>query len=204
MPICENREYRAMPIMAKAEDSKEYNVQGYASTFNEPYLLFEDGDERFYEQIDSRAFDNADMTDVLFQYNHKGRVFARTKMKQGKEPTLTLTVDEHGLLVNADLSTTTESRSIFEDIDSGLIYQMSFAFIVAEDTVEKLDDDSYLRTIKSFRKIFDVSCVDIPANPNTDIASRSFEGFIEEERKEFARQKAIEEQKQRIRILAEL
>lgn len=204
MPMCENREYRAMPMMAKADGEKEYRVEGYASTFNEPYLLFEDGENRFYEQVDPKAFESADMSDVLFQYNHKGRVFARTKMKEGKEPTLVLSTDERGLLVNADLGSTTESRSIYEDIDTGLIYQMSFGFTVAEDRIDKLDDDSYLRTITRFKKIYDVSAVDMPANPSTDIASRSFDGFIEEERKEFAERVAKEEQMKRIRILAEL
>lgn len=214
MPIKSDREYRAMPVLEMKENRAEqrldtdYYVEGYATTFNQPYLLWDDGEVKFYEEIDARAFDNADMSDVLFLHNHEGKCFARTKMKRGKAPTLLLEVDNVGLFTAADLSTIEEGRQEHNAIINGLVYQMSFAFTVADDEITKIGEDEYLRTIKAIRKVYDVSSVDMPANPFTDISARSaFEGFIESEKQELLeRQKeaeAREAQKRKIKILLE-
>lgn len=51
-------------------------------TFNSPYLLFEFEDGwKYYEVIEAHAVDGADLSDVIFQYNHSGRVFARQSNK---------------------------------------------------------------------------------------------------------------------------
>jgi HK97 family phage prohead protease len=120
-------------------------------------------------------------------------------MKQGKKPTLILEPQERGLFVACDLGTTEESRKMYEDIDAGLIYQMSWAFTVEEDAYNR---DTHTRTITKIKKVYDVSAVDLPANPSTDISSRSWvNGVIEQEKQEFAeRQKQI----QRIKILTEV
>ena len=174
MPVKNDREYRAaQPFEARDE---EMIVEGYASTF-EPYVLWHEGDVEVREQIDPHAFDNADMTDVIMQYDHEGRVYARQS-----NGTLELSVDEHGLKVRADLSKTAGSRQLYEDIKSGMITQMSFAFTIAEDDYDK---KQHMRTIKSVRRVYDVSAVSIPANPGTEIAARSyFDGVIEAERAE--------------------
>ena len=188
MPIRNDREYRsAQPFTAEDEN---YIVEGYASTF-EPYVLFSDGQTEVREQIDPHAFDDADMSDVIMQYDHEGRVFARQS-----NGTLELGVDEHGLKVRADLSKTEGARQLYEDIKSGMITQMSFAFTIAEDNYDKQE---HLRTVRKIRKLYDVSAVSIPANPGTEISARSFaEGVIEQERLERA---AAEERERKIQIL---
>lgn len=202
MPIRKEREYRMMPIMAPAAEKRidsEHYVEGYATTFGDPYVLWEYDGVQYKEVIDKNALAGADLSDVLFQYNHSGRVFARTKMKQGKSPTLLLEPQEKGLFVAADLGSTTEARKMYEDIDSGLIYRMSWAFTVEEDSYNR---ETHTRTITKIKKVYDVSAVDLPANPSTDISSRSyFEGVIEKEQQELAeRQKKIK----KIKILAEV
>lgn len=183
--IKDNREYRFMPLLTPSEEKKfdsDYYIEGYATTFNQPYVLWEYNGIKYKEVIDSHAFDDCDMSDVLFQYNHAGRVYARTKMKKGKKPTMVLEKHEHGLFVGADLCSTSESRKMYEDIDTGLIYHMSFAFVVAEDSYNR---ETHTRTITKIKKVYDVSAVDIPANPHTDISARSyFEGVIEAEQRE--------------------
>ena len=188
MPIRNDREYRsAQPFTAEDEN---YIVDGYASTF-EPYVLFSDGQTEVREQIDPHAFDDADMSDVIMQYDHEGRVFARQS-----NGTLELGVDEHGLKVRADLSKTEGARQLYEDIKSGMITQMSFAFTIAEDNYDKQE---HLRTVRKIRKLYDVSAVSIPANPGTEISARSFaEGVIEQERLERAE---AEERERKIQIL---
>ena len=174
MPVKNDREYRnAQPFVARDE---EMIVEGYASTF-EPYVLWREGDVEVREQIDPHAFDNADMSDVIMQYDHEGRVYARQS-----NGTLELSVDDHGLKIRADLSKTEGSRQLYEDIKSGMITQMSFAFTIAEDDY---DQKQHLRSIRSVRRVYDVSAVSIPANPGTEIAARSyFDGVIEAERAE--------------------
>lgn len=177
MAIKTDREYRNFGLFEKREAQEEnYNVKGYASTF-EPYFLMSIDGTDCYERIEKTAFDNADFSDVVFLRDHEGRVFARTKNE-----TLKLTVDEHGLLAEADLKSTSASREMFEDIDSGLYSQMSFAFTVADEDIEENEDGSITRVIKSLRKLYDVSAVSFPANPTTEIgvsARAAFDGEIE-------------------------
>lgn len=195
MPIKSDREYRSMGLMEAQNEENSYIVEGYATTFNDPYLLFSDGDRDFFEQVDSRAFDaETDISDVIMQYDHSGMVYARTKNN-----TLQLSTDEHGLKIRADLGTTETSRQLFENISAGLVDQMSFAFVV---DAEEYNKATRTRTITHIKKLYDVSAVSIPANPGTEISARSaFEGYIEAERLEELEAEKRKKQKQRIRIL---
>lgn len=175
MPVKPERQYRSCQEF-RAADTDEYIVEGYASTY-EPYLMFEDGETKYYERIDAHAFDGADMSDVIMQYDHTGRVYARQS-----NGTLQLSTDEHGLKVRADLSKTEGSRALYEDIKSGMITRMSFAFTVAEDSYDR---ESHTRSVLRVKRLYDVSAVSIPANPGTEISARSyFEGVIEAEKLE--------------------
>lgn len=188
------REYRAAQDFAAAEN-EEYIVEGYASTF-EPYVLYRDAENNidYYEQIAPTAFEGCDMSDVVFLYNHDGKVFARQK-----NGTLELTVDEHGLKVRADLSKTEASRQMYEEIKSGLIDQMSFAFVVDRECYDK---KKHTRTIERMRKLYDVSAVSFPANPGTDISARSWlNGAIEAEQAERLAEQKRSEQMARIKIM---
>ena len=95
MPMKNNREYRDMilEVVIDQEEEREERktVAGYASTFNEPYTLYEDENLIYREQVDRSAFDETDMSDVIMQYNHEGRVFARVTNN-----TLRVTPDEKG------------------------------------------------------------------------------------------------------------
>ena len=191
-----DREYRKA-VEIRAADSEEYIVEGYATTFNEPYVMFEWDGVQYSEQVDRNAFDEADMSDVILQFDHEGRVFARQK-----NGTLLLSVDDHGLKVRADLSKTESSRSLYEDIRAGLISEMSFAFTVREDSYDK---DTHIRTINKIKKVYDVSAVSIPANPSTEISARSyFDGVIEAEKAERLRAEANEAQKRKILLLCDI
>jgi hypothetical protein len=192
MPIKSDREYRSL-VSFQAQENEPYTVRGYASTF-EPYVLLSFDGVDYSERIDSRAFDNADMSDVIMQYNHEGRVFARQS-----NGTLELSIDAHGLAVKADLSSTAGSRDLFEEIRTGLTTKMSFAFTVDSDHYEA---ETHTRVIDRIAKVYDVSAVSIPANPGTDISARSyFDGVIEAERAERLEREAREQKKAEIRAL---
>lgn len=187
MPYKPNeRVYRSMDLMAPVE-AEQYRARGYASTFDR-YMLFSDVDGPVYEQIDRHAFDSADMSDVIFQYDHMGRVYARTS-----NGSLLLSVDDHGLLTEANLGLTPSSRDIWEDINARLITRMSFCFTVADGHFDQATATSFITRID---KVFDVSAVSIPANPGTDIEARcAYDGAIlrarAERRGEIRRLKSI-------------
>ena len=191
MPQKSEREYRAMSMVAveRAEDDERMIVQGYASTFDEPYLLYQDQDVEVWEVVERTAFDETDMSDVIMQYDHQGRVFARVKNN-----TLTVDPDERGLLTSADLSGTDIGRQLYQEIAGGYTDKMSFGFTVAEDRRESVDSEDgktvLTRYITKVGKLYDVSAVSLPANPGTSISARFLEGAIEEAKAE--RQKAQE------------
>lgn len=185
MPIKPTREYRAMSLMLPAAEKRldtDYYVEGFATTFNDPYVLWEYEGIRYMEQVDRHAFDGADLSDVIMQYDHSGAVYARNKMGGGKPPTLIVEPQDSGFFVAADLSRSEGAKRLYDDITAGLIYQMSWAFTVAEDSYDR---DTHTRTIMRVKKVYDVSAVSIPANPNTDISARSWlDGVIEAEKRE--------------------
>lgn len=173
--IKSDREYRNVGFFSLDED---YKVEGYASTY-EPYEMAEIDGRKFYERIDRHAFDETDMSDVVFLRDHEGRVLARTKNNS-----IELSVDDHGLHHVTDLGLTGASKEMYEDIHAGNYQQMSFSFVVARDHFDKETDT---RVIDSIKKIYDISAVSFPANPGTEIgiSSRSyFDGVIEVERAE--------------------
>lgn len=199
------REYREMMLAIEKRDEGEEPaedrmvVTGYASTFDDPYLLWKDADVEVYEQVDRHAFDETDMDDVIMQYDHQGRVFARKRNN-----TLTVTPDDKGLFISADLSGTDIGRGLYQEIAGGYTDRMSFGFTVDEDEQVIKEDSTtgkthVLRTIRKIGKLYDVSAVSLPANPGTSISARFLDGAIEEARAE--RLKAQELRKKREQIM---
>ena len=200
--ISKGREYRRINLEPSAE-ADSYRVKGYANTFGQVYTLWDDKRVRIDEMVDPHAFDECDMTDVIFQYDHEGRVFARTS-----NDTLQITPDSHGLQVNAYLGGTEIGRNLFEEIKGGYTSKMSFGFHVKADEIkeEELDGKTiYTRTIKAIDKLYDVSAVSLPANDGTEISARSLkDGEIAKlvtERSQ--RAQAIEELKTKINTILE-
>ena len=171
MPVKQDREYRtlAAPLSAQAAAKRietDFYVEGYATTFESPYLLYEIEGTKFYERIDAHALDGADMSDVIMQYDHEGRVLARQS-----NGSLILIPDHKGLLIAADLGRTDLARGLYQDIQQGMITKMSWAFTVKTDSYDRA---THTRTILEIKKVYDVSAVSIPANGDTEISARSF------------------------------
>ena len=210
MAVKSEREYRDMTMEIRSAESEEVEqeerkvVTGYATTFNEPYTLYEDEAWRFNEVVDARAFDSTDMSDVIMQYDHEGRVFARMSNN-----TLTVIPDERGLLIEADLGGTELGRQLFEEIRGGYTNKMSFGFTVdGEDILDTKDVDGKdltVRTITSVRKLYDVSAVSLPANDATSISVRSLtDGEIERIRAERLEAEALELRRRKLLARAKL
>ena len=206
--LTEGRQYRRVMQIFEARaagDEGGQIVEGYATTFNQPYDLWNEPGYVFREQVDRHAFDDTDMTDVIMQYDHEGRVFARTS-----NGTLELRIDDHGLHIRADLNGTEIGRQLYEEIKGGYTDKMSFGFTVDEDERLIQEDNengtmTVLRTIKRIGKLYDVSAVSLPANNATEISARSWcDGVIAQLTEERREAEARERKKQKIKIMLNL
>ena len=187
------KEIRKLDLQFRAEttDEEKMEIKGYAVVFNSPETY------GYTEVIDSKALDEADMSDVVLRYNHNESfmVLARTRNKS-----LKLDKDEKGLFMDATLQDDiTEHKNIFNAIKSGLIDKQSFAFTVEED---EYDYESDTRTITKIGKLFDVSVVDQPFYNATDVSVDSkndeFLKRRDELRKQHEEKKALEEAKEKL------
>lgn len=211
----QEREYRmmAMPLtvfddIEESEDGEKryanrFNspkyVEGYATTFEDPYVLWESEDGwKYVEVIDRNAFEGADMTDVIFQIDHEGPVLARTSNNLiYLEPT------DHGLFTAIDLSRTQRGEWAYEDIQSGNYSQMSWAFTIADEQVDVDELNCVVTTrIKRVKKVYDVSAVSRPADPNTSISARRVIDGAIEARRLLEEQRAEREMERRRREIA--
>ncbi len=169
-------EYRS----AGWEAGEGEKIAGYAIVFEQRTVLYKDpmtGYE-YGEIIDRHALDGADMADVILRYDHNGRVLARTRNNS-----LRLSVDDHGLAIEADMNGSDEARSYYNDVKAGLVDKMSFCFEVAED---EWDEATRTRRIKRMSRLYDVSLVSFPAYEQTQVSARGrFEALAEPDRRAF-------------------
>ena len=179
------------------EAEGKMTLEGYAIVFNQETLIG-DEDYGFMEEIDRRALENTLMKDVPMKYNHMDSflIIARTKNKS-----LTLSVDNNGLKVHAELLDTQSNQDIYKMVRSGLLDKMSFAFTVEEQSWNK-EGKIPKRTITKIGRLYDVSVVDTPAYDSTSIYARSLESMdVELKAMELAEQKQrVEVMKKKIRI----
>ena len=164
-----NSQMRYMPIFGVNSENKlidtNYYIEGYAARY-EPYVLFNDGEYDFYEQFDRSCFANCDMTDVIFLYDHAGKVLARLSNN-----TLIIEPRDEGLFFAADLGKTEAARTLYYEICAGMVTKMSWRFVIGD-----YDFNPKTRTFThhTVKKIYDVSAVSIPANNDTEINARSW------------------------------
>jgi len=164
-------------------------LEGYAIVFEEETLI---GDEErgFREVISRDSLSKANMKDVPLKYNHMDSflILARTKNKS-----LSLSVDEKGLKVHAELLNTTTNQDVYKMVKAGLLDKMSFAFTVKKQSWDRKAEIP-LRRIEEIDRLFDVSVVDLPAYEGTSIYSRSLD-LVETELKAMDLAKREEEAK---------
>ena len=176
----QNAEYRS----GSWEAGQDGTIHGYAVVFDSRTVLYKDPETglEYGEVIDRHALDGADMSDVVLRFDHQGHALARTR-----GGSLRLSVDDHGLRVDADMTLSDEARSFYQEVKNGLIDKMSFAFTVAPEG-DSWDSTTRTRTVKHIARLFDVSLVTWPAYEQTQVSARSrFEALAEPERVEFRR-----------------
>ena len=188
------RSYRGVQEFRAIDDGEgKKRVDGHPAVFDKPA----DIGGMFEEIIERGAFDGCDLTDVLLFVNHRqGKIpLARSRRNNGNS-TMTLDVDDIGLHMTAalDVENNAEARAVYGSIERGDMDGMSFCFRVEEEEWEKLDTDYPTRHITKIAKVYEVSAVNQPAYPDTDIAARSDKEALDNARKavETARSKEVE------------
>lgn len=184
---------RALAVLAAKSYEKriatDYYVEGFAARYD-PYVLFYDSDgQPVYERFERGCFAECDMSDIIMQYDHAGKVLART----GNE-SLIVEVTDEGLFVAADLGRTEAARDLYGDIKEGMVTKMSWRFRLG---TYYYDQESRTIVHKTVKKVYDVAPVSIPANDNTEINARA---WVDGEIDQAARREAeLEERRRKLR-----
>lgn len=163
------KETRMLELRAVENEENKMILEGYAATFEEETQIGDD-EWGFREIISSGAFNGANMKDVPLKYNHSDAVpiLARTRNNS-----LTLTIDDKGLKIRAELLDTADARDMYKRIQSGLLDKMSFAFTVRKVSwIDEIGKNLPLRRIEEIDRVYDVSIVDLPAYEGTSIGTR--------------------------------
>lgn len=176
-------------------------IRGHAAVFNQPTNI----GNYFEEVIDTRAFDECELNDVMFLVNHNMNSLPLARSTGSADSTMKLSIDSKGLCIEARLDTenNSDARAFYSAVKRKDIQGMSFAFTIREQTWDRLDTKLPLRKITGIRKVIEVSGVNRPAYDGTDISARSAEGALKEI--EEARSKidnsSLELEKLKIKIL---
>lgn len=171
-----------LQVRSDEQENAKMIIEGYPIVFDkETYIDL--GFDGWYEKVDRNAFANADMSDVALKYNHNDNVFILARTRNGS---LTLTIDDHGVFMHAELIDTTTNRDVYEMVRSELLTEGSFAFTV-EDWTETKDENKELhRTIMAIGKLFDVAiCPNGAYGDLTEIYARSYD-LLESKKKDKA------------------
>ena len=162
MKKIERRTFTVQDVEARQADDGTMRLRGYAAVFNDASVPLP-----FKETIAPGAFRKtlSETPDVRLLINHEGLPLARTK-----NGTLTLTEDDRGLLIDAEIADTSEGRDLYKLVERGDVDQMSFAFRVIR---QKWSEDRSTRTLTEVSLADgDVSVVTYPAYPTTSVEAR--------------------------------
>jgi hypothetical protein len=179
-----------MEFRVVREDNKTPLVRGIAAVFNK----LSENLGGFREKIDPGAFDEVMNDDVRALFNHdRNLILGRTK-----PGTLRLSITPEGLAYEYDDPGNSYSIDLLRSLERGDVSQSSFAFYVDDDKWEEDSEGRVIRTIKKFKRLFDVSPVTYPAYPDTSVGKRSLDAFEAEKTKGLQAQKDLEEMNERI------
>lgn len=204
-----NREIRPFLFEVRAEQDEEH---GHFLT-GQPIVYNERTDLGWYDEIiDDDALAETDLRDVRFLVNHNTDMIPLARSRNNNaNSTMQMTVEAgKGMFirVNLDTENNAEAKSLYSAVEREDITGMSFMFAVDKDTWEDLESEHPTRHVRSISKVFEVSAVTFPAYEATSITARGLSDALESAKASLesarAEQRAIERQKQKIRILMEV
>jgi HK97 family phage prohead protease len=175
---------RDVTVRQDEDPAAPIGFRGTAAVFNRPTRI--GGRWGWWEQLDRGFFDSAlsrpDDTRMLKNHNTD---LPLARVTAGN---LRLSTSDEGLATDADMVPTTYARDLALTLDTGVVTQMSFAFSLAADKWEILQEDQpwggregdELRTLLDASFLWDVSPVTFPAYEDTDASLKSFDAFCHE------------------------
>ena len=189
----EQAQSRALTLFSAEQAQRiesDHYVDGYAALY-EPYVLYYDYQNNpVYERFERGCFDDCDMSDIIMQYDHEGKVLARNS-----NGSLVVEADDTGLFFAADLSRTEAARNLYDEVNAGMVTKMSWRFRCGNYYFDK---DTRTIVHLTVKKIYDVSAVSIPANDDTEINARA---WADGEIAQVARREAeLDERRRRLRL----
>ena len=200
-----NKEIRAFTFEVRAEQNDEHG-HFLAGT---PIVYNSKTDLGWYDEIiDRGALNEADLRDVRFLVNHNTDMIPLARSRNNNvNSTMQLEVTDGGMNIRVDLDVenNTEAKALYSAVERGDLDGMSFMFTVDADAWDDLESDHPTRHIERLGKVFEVSAVTFPAYEATTISARGLDDALDSARLSLesakAEKKALELQKQRIRIL---
>ena len=202
------KEIRAFNFEVRAEENEEH---GHFLT-GQPIVFGSRTNLGWYDEIiDAGALDNTDLKDVRLLINHNTAMIPCARSRNNNESsTMQLKPHAEGMDMRADLDidNNADSKALYSAVGRGDISGMSFMFTVDKDAWDDIDSDHPTRHIRSIRKVFEVSAVTFPAYAQTSIQARGLSEALDSAKDSLesarAASRAIERQKQKIRILTEV
>ena len=134
-------------------------------------------------------------SDILFLLNHSDSrgILGRKRKGSGS---LSTEIREDGVYFSFDAPQTSLGDELLEYLRRGDITQCSFAFTVDDDDWKEQEDGTYIRTIKKFHRIYDMSAVYTPAYTDTEVKCARFAEIKAQEAEE-AKKKMEEMERQK-------
>lgn len=168
-------------------------IEGRSIVFNSLSQDFGGWKEEISPDAISDEIINA--SDILFLLNHSDSrgILGRKRKGSGS---LSTEIREDGVYFSFDAPQTSLGDELLEYLRRGDITQCSFAFTVDDDDWKEQEDGTYIRTIKKFHRIYDMSAVYTPAYTDTEVKCARFAEIKAQEAEE-AKRKMEEMERQK-------
>ena len=166
-------ETRAFTFEVRADENEEH---GHFLT-GVPIVYDQRTDLGWYDEIIARgALDMTDLKDVRFLIGHDLSMVPLARSRNNtKNSTMQMEVGDNGMSIRVDLDieNNADSRKLYSATKRGDISGMSFTFVVDGDSWDDIDSDHPTRTIRSIKRVYEVSAVAFPAYEGTSLEARS-------------------------------
>lgn len=209
----DSKEIRAFDFEVRAERDEE---RGSVLT-GRPIVFNQRTDLGWYDEIIADgALDGVDLRDVRFLVNHNTDMIplARSRNNNANSTMQLSVVSGEGMDIRVDLDTenNAEAKSLFSAVDRGDITGMSFMFVVDGDSWDDIESDHPVRTVRSIKRVLEVSAVTFPAYEQTYIQARGLSEALDSARASLesvraeneARTKERSEKIAKIKLLSEV
>ena len=201
------KEIRAFNFEVRAEE----NERGHILT-GTPIVFGQRTDLGWYDEIiEPDALADTDLKDVRFLLNHNVDMIPMARSRNNNaNSTMQMSVNENGMDIRVDLDVenNVDSKALYSAVERGDLSGMSFMFSVDKDSWDDADSEHPTRHIRAIEKVFEVSAVTFPAYSQTSIQARGISDALDSAKESLesvkAQLRAVERQKQRIKIIAQL